>query len=946
MDNVPTSPPISVPSASNTKHLATLSEDISMNQNTSQIYSSDPSQGYDAPNSSSSFSSTPAPPPAARKSSSSRRRTSSMFSNSSISSVTSNTPGMNNIPIADYSKHNQSGSVHSTNGFLSFPSGINMTSPNTNSIINNNNYNPNNPNGLHNSSSSHSPPQPSYSQGYYPNYNSSSSSSNTFLSEYEKLRQDLELEQMETQNLDRQLRETRKKLENSLHLQSQLENDVVDMAKEVTILQNQIKDFKKINHNLENELSQEQVTYMNEKQQWLDKEQQFEKSNTRLRDENSKLKSFLEEQAQHEANLLSNMTPHTPNLPTGSINLGDKALPTSAPGGNANALKSHSKYFSIHSIASFTGMMGGGSTSAPSSVVPSPTMGSFSSSSSSSSASSSSSSPSSILSASSASTVSSAASNTSATLAVKDKIIDRLKNELEQLRQQTELVSREYTIRHNQIEGELQHQKTLVGRLMEENEGFQYLLAEKAILGGFASDAEDKDSDDNEYITQNDGDDKSINNRNSIVEVDEEDEDEEKKTSETSPNKPYSSRSHRTHRNTITSAKEIHTSNSLADELERMSMESQEDSSSDDDGDEEKNGGGSQTHSMDRKKRVYNLEFEVRSLRNHNKALSLSLERLVQRLLEFKQFEQEVETSTMSGSINAQAISQFQTRVASNNGKSPQTLHFPTGNHPLSHIASNNGSNPHLYSISSNNSYHGSINNNNGSSGGSGMGKLQGNGGAGGLDIPKRSRHGHKDSVSSTTSSLYQFNLPSSSTNVGPRGGRHFKSPAFWNNMLMANSGGSGGGGSHHGRRSSFSSSINTTSPTSSVIHLGIDGESSLSGGSGSGSGSTSSSGSESVASGGGVGGSYGLQLLPTGASGNNRTNFAPVTGGLSLPSSPYVKSALPESPTLSHHSLLSSAASITSVNSDDQIDIVHVRRPSTNSQRSLRPFTIASTGH
>lgn len=678
-------------------------------------------------------------------------------------------------------------------------------------------------------------------------YNPSSSGSSSYFAVAEKLRQDLELEQIESQNLDRQLRETRKRLENALQLQSQLENDLVDMAKEVGNLQTQLRDHKKMKRDLENELSQEQVTNVNEKQQWLDKEQQQEKTVAKLREENTRFKAQIKD-LQH--------TSHN-NLAISSDLANVKEKPAAT----------HHKYFSINSFASFTGIGGGSSTS---SAVSSPTLSTSSSSSTSSS-------PQSIMS--TATSISSTSSNTSAALAAKDKTIERLKNELDQLHQQTELVSREYALRHDQIENEMQQQKTLVGRLMEENEGFQYLLAEKAILGGFADTAE---------LTP--GGDLRNGSTPSLHSV-------------------HSSSS-------IDRQKVIHSGNSLADELDRISLASSND--------EDYGLGGEQT--PETRKRMNDLEFEAQSLRNHNKALSLSLERLVQRLLEFKEFESEVETSTMSGSINAHSISQFQTRVASSATSINSGAHLKSDTASLHSVSRHKHSNS-ITSIISNSLGPSPFNN--------ALTPAKSNSSYNSLEVPPPLRRtnpdSRRDSGTMSHSSVHQLNLPFSSNSVGPRGGRHFKNPVLWNSMILGGGGGAahavppgprspllgGPNGSlapsHNGGGSggsATSSMVNgtvghhrhskTLDATSVLMQLGIDSDSPPSSSSSS---TSSSSGSES-----GAAGNHSRSSSNTSSTSGGEVKQTPVAAG----------------------------ATTLDVNSTPR-----ARRPSTAAQREFRPLSM-----
>lgn len=455
------------------------------------------------------------------------------------------------------------------------------------------------------------------------------------------LRQGLDLEHNENQQLERQLRDSRKKLSTAIQVQSQLELDVVDLAKQVSVLQGQVKELRKSKHSLESDLSQEQMTYMNEKQQWLDKEAASDKSVLLLKEEVAKLKQALGQQ-QKEAE-------PTPPTPTGfSFPLFGRSKDTSDAGstaastttsGSTNSTKGHSRLLSI----------GGGSSQAN-------------------------------------------------TIAGKDKVIERLKNELDLVQQQTEMVAREYSHRHEKIETELVQTKTLVSRLMEENEGFQVLVAEKAILGGFAPD-------ESESLVHNG-------------------------------------------------------SNSLADELNRAGAHNQSSENLDnecindnDDSNENKNNDAMAAKEADGslKKRMYELEFESKSLKNHNKALTTSLERLVQRLLEFREFERVLETQGMSGNINTKSIGTFHNRMGNgigigNGGNGNRTSNL-AGRQPgdRSSVMSDMG-----YSF------------------GGGLG------GGGG----RRGHSKNKDSISSI------FSMPANGSGLGHRS-RNIKNPATWTSMMF-----------------------------------------------------------------------------------------------------------------------------------------------------------------
>ncbi|KAF5101572.1 hypothetical protein D0Z00_000847 [Geotrichum galactomycetum] len=350
----------------------------------------------------------------------------------------------------------------------------------------------------------------------------------------EKLRQELDFEQSENQILSRQLNDTKLKLSAALNVQSQLELDLVDMTKQVAILQGQVKDLKKSKNQLENELSREQMNYINEKQQWLDKEAKTEVVVDNLRSE------------------LSKATAANPSLPSTPSSF-------SFPGTFSSASTATTAATSTTSSTSSSGGFGHRRLLSITSL-------------------------------------SSNRSNNNNTNSADSKTVEKLKSELEQARQQADFVSKEYTARFDQIETELQHSKAQVARLIEENEGFQFLLVEKAILSGLDEETEETDQ--------------------------------------------------------------------LCEEDKRS------------------------------------LESEVKLTKSHNKALTTSLERLIQRLLESKDFERTLEENTMSGNINAKTLSAFSSRVLGNNNQSNSTSSssrpaFNRGHH------SGRGSVSSMFSISS-----------------------------------------------------------------------------------------------------------------------------------------------------------------------------------------------------------------------------------------------------
>lgn len=321
----------------------------------------------------------------------------------------------------------------------------------------------------------------------------------TLIASNESLQKALEFEEMESQQLERQVKEQRSKLDSALAEQSRLEQDMVERDKTILRLQQELKQTKRSKHDLENQLSQEQMHYINEKQEWLDKEAEYEKKVQHL----------------HE---------HGPPTPP----LKDYPTPASPP-------QHHNK-------------------------APPPPQNNN----------------------------------------VSQKVADRMKNELDVVKQQLELVSKEYSLRHEKLRDESDELRKLNERLMEENQGFQVLLAQKAVKGEFT----------------------------------------------------------------------------LADELAKAEEGREEEEQEEEDEekpeeDEEK---------RDLKKRVYKLEFEVRSVQNHNRALKLSLERLVKRLLEYRDFEKVVETNDTQ--ITPRTISLFHNRISSTQSHKPRissssTLHVP-----------------------------------------------------------------------------------------------------------------------------------------------------------------------------------------------------------------------------------------------------------------------------
>lgn len=281
-------------------------------------------------------------------------------------------------------------------------------------------------------------------------------------------------------------------------------------------------------------------------------------------------------------------------------------------------------------------------------------------------------------------------------LAAANKTIERLRGELDMVHQQMEMVSKEYALRHDTVKKEAEQLKGLNSRLQEENEGFQVLLAQKTVLGGFATLADELNSN-----------------------TDDDETDEIKDQSSTSdPTSPNSK-----------------------DDLKAL------------------------------KKRVYDLEFETRSLNNNNRALKLSLERLVQRLLEYREFEAVVHDEQK---VPQRSLSLFHERVShrphasmsSNSPYSPQShFQYPPSSHSQSYQpGSQSQSGPPPTPVKD--------------TGGPGLG-------SGSQKLPRRRNcHAHSpsvqsvQSVSSMTSSLMQRFRP-------------VRNPTAWNNMLLGGGGGS-----------------------------------------------------------------------------------------------------------------------------------------------------------
>ncbi|CAN6597189.1 hypothetical protein TRVA0_001S03906 [Trichomonascus vanleenenianus] len=350
----------------------------------------------------------------------------------------------------------------------------------------------------------------------------------------EQLQKALEFEEMETQRLERELKESKAKVEERLSEQSKLEQDLFERNNLIAQLQKQLKDMRRMKQEVENALSEEQMQYINEKQQWLDRESEME----------NKIRS-----------LSADKPLPVPSKP--SFEEADDVL---------SAIAVHSVDGDKEKVPPL-----------PPKRIP--------------------------------------------TAKEQATALDKMKNELDLCRQQLELVSREYALRHEKLRQELEQTNEVNSRLKEENEQFQVLLAQKTVLGDFSSLAEELDQIYQEEDLHDDNDTTNDNN----------DDDDISKNSDTTDETDVSD-----------------------------DNENPQENASEKKKDNEKK-------KKDMKTRLYELEFETKSLTNHNKALKVSLERLVQRLLEFRDFEKVVEDQN---SVTSRSISLFHRRVSSSSTSS------------------------------------------------------------------------------------------------------------------------------------------------------------------------------------------------------------------------------------------------------------------------------------
>lgn len=395
---------------------------------------------------------------------------------------------------------------------------------------------------------------------------------NTVLASNQKLQTALEFEEIETHRLEKLLRDTKIKLDTTMIEQAKMEDDLDNGNKKITVLENQVKLLKKSKHVLETQYSQDQMKYINEKQQWLDAENAYHSTITRL---NDRISNSTTTDGDQQYSIRS------PNL---SVQSFQSVFGTDPHESNTASPVSSPAVFSPV-IAPVSNRQNKGAKS-------------------------------------------------------NDKALERAKAELELTQQQMEMVTREYTLRHEQVRQELDEIKALNTRLMEENEGFQMLLAEKTILGGFSTLADELENNSENGEEHDQNHDNSINN------------------SSISANNS----------DNISIKSDILSSNTPGPE---SSSEPIRDT----------------TSSADMMRRqLYDLEFENKSLKNHNRALKLSLERLVNRLLEYKEFERIVEDNQ---TVGQRSISNFQQRVSQEEKTSSTSTPLTIAKRRMSSISSN-----------------------------------------------------------------------------------------------------------------------------------------------------------------------------------------------------------------------------------------------------------------
>lgn len=355
----------------------------------------------------------------------------------------------------------------------------------------------------------------------------------------ERLRQALDLEEMETARLEKALKEAQGQLQRTQRTVDQLEEDMAGKTGEVEQLRAEVAAVKREaaaarrkHHELEDENSRTLMNYINEQQQWLDKEAAWQ---------------------QREAALLA------------AVEAAEKAA--------SGAAKSEGLPPPVATGVANASLAGGGPP------PPSPAASVFS-----------------MGAASAVSTSSSTASKTRKGSDSHDGAHARM--ELDMVKQQMELVTKESALRLERLNEENAHLRELNGRLMEENEGFQLLVAEKTVTG------------------------------------------------------------------------DIQTAggSSLAAQLaaaEEAAAEADADAEADAATDDATGTGTgpetetAKTTDSETARTIRALQLENKALQNHNRALVLSLERLVNRLLDHKDFAHVVET------VPARSVSAFQERVRS-----------------------------------------------------------------------------------------------------------------------------------------------------------------------------------------------------------------------------------------------------------------------------------------
>ncbi|ANB13999.1 hypothetical protein AWJ20_4953 [Sugiyamaella lignohabitans] len=505
---------------------------------------------------------------------------------------------------------------------------------------------------------------------------------NTLLTNNERLESALELEEMECHKLEKTLQDHKIKLSNSLLLQSQLEDDLVKRDEQIGLLQKQAKDARKTRIELETELSEEVKKYINEKQMWLSKEEEYEE---KLSNCNTKIKSLSE------------------NL-------------------EVARLEFENLKFS-----------GGSSRSAAPSVK-----------------------------------------NVEASQPISDsganKFIERMKKESEMAQQQMEMVTREYQARYNRIKSEMEQVQEVNKRLIEENEGFQLLLAEKTILGGFSlADELDQDVNQDVFISEDD----ETENQQKLSDTEasssfESDSDLETPVSKRRPVR-NSSLPNYAKDEAVTNAEGVDDIDPLDtddDNIRSLDIPSDSSPTSDSKKSESKTPPSLSTNA---KRQVYQLQFEKTSLQNYNRALKSSLERLVSRLLEYREFEKVVEDHNV---LNKRSITSFQDRVVSLSNQHPPTLDVPRQRLNSASAPASTASNQRGHSFTSSIS--------------SGFSSVMGRSkGANSISGPSGNIQGHHSHSSSNP--LFHMNPPTTPSGIVPRPYRGTLRPSStWSSMLFA----------------------------------------------------------------------------------------------------------------------------------------------------------------